>query len=98
MTAMAHIANPELERAAMPDWPRLMGIGLAARYLGIGVTTLRDKGPEPKRIGARVLYDRRDLDRWADSLDGQPLDAGERQAEGGAMLKRIQDRMGRGQR
>lgn len=98
MTAMARVTNPDMERAAMPDWPRLMGVDLAARYLGIGATTLRDKGPTPKRIGARVLYDRRDLDRWADTLDGQPLDAGERQAEGNDMLKRIQDRLGRGQR
>ena len=98
MTAMVPMARHDLERAAMPDWPRLMAVELAARYLGIGTTTLREKGPQPKRIGVRVLYDRRDLDRWADTLDGQPLDAGERQAEGNAMMNRIQERLGRGKR
>jgi hypothetical protein len=57
-----------------PDWPRLMSEADAAAYLSIGATTLRDRGPEPKRLGSRVLWDRRDLDRWADALAGQPLD------------------------
>lgn len=98
MTALAPTVQADMERASLPDWPRLMAVHLAARYLGIGVTTLRHKGPEPKRIGARVLYDRRDLDRWADALNGQPLDAGEREAEGGDMLKRIRERASRGKR
>lgn len=60
-------------RAALPDWPRLMCEGMAADYLSIGVTMLREQGPEAKRWGRRVLYDRNDLDRWADRLGGQPL-------------------------
>lgn len=62
-----------IDRGSLPDWPRLMSEPLAARYLSIGTTTLRARGPAPKRNGGRVLYDRRDLDRWADHLDDQPL-------------------------
>lgn len=72
-------------RPALPDWPRLMGEQLAAAYLGIGVTMLNEKGPAPKRdadlIGNRKLWDRRDLDRWADALAGQPLTGEEADAE-----------------
>jgi hypothetical protein len=60
-------------RFDLPDWPRLMSVELAACYLGIGKTTLEEKGPAPKSIGRRVVYDRNDLDRWADALSGQPL-------------------------
>jgi hypothetical protein len=80
-------------RAALPDWPRLMDVELAASYLGIGATTLRESGPEPKRLGRRVLYDRLDLDRWADALGGQPLDAGEREAEGADLERRVRERL-----
>jgi len=45
----------------------------AAAYLSIGVTTLRQHGPRPVRLNRRRLYDRNDLDRWADRLGGQPL-------------------------
>lgn len=63
-----------VDRVALPQWPRLMGEQMAARYLSIGHNLLREKGPTPKRLGSRVLYDRVDLDRWADQLDGQPFD------------------------
>lgn len=59
-------------RMALPDWPRLMSHDLAARYLSISVTSLREHGPKPKRRGRSVLYDRSDLDRWADRLGDQP--------------------------
>lgn len=88
MTAQARI-----DPAAMPDWPRLMSERLAAAYLGIGASTLRDRGPKPRKFGARTLYDRRDLDRWADALDGQPLDAPQRDEEAGDALKRIEERL-----
>lgn len=78
-----------MERVALPDWPRLMSEPLAAEYLSIGVTTLRQRGPKPKRHGKRRLYDRRDLDRWADGLDGQPLDAGELVAESKELERRF---------
>lgn len=80
-------------RIALPNWPRLMAADMAARYLGIGATTLRATGLEPKRYGARVLYDRHDLDRWADALSGEPLDDGERAAEAGGIARRIKERL-----
>lgn len=49
----------------------------AADYLSIGTTMLREKGPKPKKFGAKALWDRKDLDRFADALAGQPLDDGE---------------------
>jgi len=61
-------------RLELPAWPRLMSETFAAAYVGLSATTLRKDGPKPKRHGRRVLYDIRDLDRWADHLDGQPLD------------------------
>lgn len=81
--------------ATMPFWPRLMRADLAAQYLGIGTTTLSQDGPAPKRKGRRVLYDIRDLDRWADALDGQPLDEGQKKDEGTDMLARVRERLGR---
>jgi hypothetical protein len=77
------------ERLALPDWPRLMGEQMAASYLSIGTTTLRASGPAPKKYGRRCLYDRRDLDRWADRLDEQPLDAGEQQEEAAEVERRF---------
>lgn len=68
-------------RALLPDWPRLMSEGQAAAYLSLSVTTLREHGPSVKRQGRRVLYDRRDLDRWADRLGDQPLDDREQEEE-----------------
>jgi|GEM_PF-806907 len=80
-------------RPVFPDWPRLMAEPMAAAYLGIGKTTLRDSGPEPKQLGRRILYDRHDLDRWADALDGQPLDEEQKQAEGRSLEDRIKARL-----
>lgn len=85
----------QLARAALPDWPRLMSVELAAAYLSIGTTTLRTRGPKPRHIGTRVLYDRHDLDRFADALAGQPLDAGRREAEGSEIAARAAERMAR---
>jgi hypothetical protein len=77
----------------MPDWPRLMGERLAAAYIGIGASTLREHGPRPRKFGARTLYDRRDLDRWADALDGQPLDPVQREAEDADVVARVRKRI-----
>ncbi len=79
--------------ADMPDWPRLMGERLAAAYIGIGASTLREHGPRPRKFGARTLYDRRDLDRWADALDGQPLDPVQREAEDADVVARVRKRI-----
>lgn len=80
------------ERAALPDWPRLMAIDLASAYLGLSATTLRANGPSPKAYGKRRLYDRRDLDRWADRLGGQPLSVLEEQAEASEVERRFLER------
>jgi len=78
-----------MSRAALPDWPRLMSEPLAAQYLSLGATTLRSQGPQPKRYGRRVLYDRRDLDRWADRLGGQPLTVAEQTQEAAEVERRF---------
>lgn len=81
----------------LPDWPRLMSESMAAAYLGIGVSSLRDRGPQPKRLGKRCLYDRLDLDRWADALGGAELDPVQREAEGEDILARVRRRLANGQ-
>ncbi len=48
--------------------PALLGEDDAARYLGIGKTTLRGLGLKRRKLGGRRLYDRRDLDAFADAL------------------------------
>lgn len=78
-----------MNRTALPDWPRLMCDELAALYLGIGETTLRASGPEPKRLGRRRLYDRHDLDRWADRLGGQPLTVAQQRQEASEVERRF---------
>lgn len=89
-----HRAFPPIPRHAhLPDWPRLMDVDLAAAYLGIGASTLRATRIEPVRHGRRVLYDRRDLDRWADALAGQPLDEPARAAETDDVARRVRDRL-----
>lgn len=82
----------EMVRQMLAAWPRLMSEDLAARYLSIGTTTLREKGPKAKRHGRRVLYDIRDLDRWADALDGQPLDDAGRAKEVEEERRRFMER------
>ena len=76
-------------RAALPDWPRLMGAELAAAYVGLSPNTLRKEGPEPRAIGRRRLYDRIDLDRWADRLGGQPLTVHEMKQEASEVERRF---------
>lgn len=77
--------------AAYP--PRLMREEEAARYLSIGTTMLRERGPAPKKIGRRALWDIRDLDRWADALDGQPLDEADESKEAAEVERRFLERM-----
>jgi hypothetical protein len=83
-------------RVELPDWPRLMSEPDAAAYLSIGKTLLRTRGPAPKKLGRRVLYDRRDLDRWADNLNDQPLDEEAEQAEAAEVERKfLEARRGR---
>lgn len=74
---------------------------MAAAYLGISASMLRERGPASKHIGRCAVWDRRDLDRWADALGGSdavppPLDQSEREAEGGALLDRVRNRLANG--
>lgn len=81
-----------IARQILPDWPRLMDEPQAAEYLSIGKTLLRMHGPKPKKLGRRVLYDRRDLDRWADRLGEQPLDEREEAEEAREVERRFLER------
>jgi len=68
--------------AALAHPPALLGAEHAAAYLGISATLLREMAargaaPAARRVGARALWLRADLDAWAASL---PTDA-ERAAE-----------------
>ncbi len=47
---------------------RLFGVDNAAIYLGIDTTMLRGLGIKRRKLGGRRLYDRRDLDAFADAL------------------------------
>ncbi len=49
-------------------WGRLLSDADAAEYLGISRTTLRELDLAHKRLGRRVLYDIRDLDRFVDRM------------------------------
>jgi hypothetical protein len=58
-------------------WPRLLSIELAAEYLSISPKTIRNglgpRAPQPfpvkaKRFGKRVLFDIKDLERYAEGL------------------------------
>jgi hypothetical protein len=78
-------------------WPRLLSEREAAEYLSIGTTTLREKGPAPKPLGRRRLYDIKDLDRWADRLGDQPLDERDEQDEAAEVERRfLEKRRARG--
>ena len=57
--------------------PRLLNVEQTAQYLSISPKTIRNRlGPrapdpfpvKPKKIGKRVLFDIRDLDRYIDAL------------------------------
>ena len=80
------------DRATLPNWPRLMPEPMAAAYLQIGKTTLRERGPKPKQVGRSVRWDRLDLDRWTDALSGQPLDAQQAEAEADEVERRFLER------
>ncbi len=58
--------------AALPNWPRLMPVGLACRYVGWSESGFLDRvgetWPEPVRIGKKVLWDRKALDEAVDRL------------------------------
>lgn len=64
--------------ALMPDWPARMGEDLAALYVGVSLTTLRERVkegryPAPVREGGRIFWSRRQLDRYVDAQFGLEL-------------------------
>ncbi|KAA5606347.1 helix-turn-helix domain-containing protein [Roseospira marina] len=62
--------------STLPNWPRLLSEQQAAAYCGVTGETFRRHIPvAPRRLGRRVLYDRRDIDRWLDGADenGGPI-------------------------
>ncbi|MBT3140442.1 DNA-binding protein [Phaeobacter gallaeciensis] len=48
--------------------PRLMPAPTAARYIGVSESTLRNLGLPKREIGSKRVYDKRDLDAYADQL------------------------------
>jgi len=58
----------KLDSASLPGWPRLMRPELAAAYIDVSAPTLRALPIRRQRIGGAVLYDRLDLDHYADTL------------------------------
>jgi len=89
--------------ASAPDWPRvrwgrLLSEADAAEYLGIGASYLRTLALKSRRLGRRVLYDIKDLDRWVDRMEDAPVEndpASAAAAEEAAFFQRRQAR-GRG--
>lgn len=73
----------------LPHWPRLMGVDLAARYLGVSPTTFKSLNIKSRPIGRRVLWDRLDLDRYADALGDQPLTIQDTAAEAAEIERRF---------
>jgi hypothetical protein len=64
----------------------------AAEYCNVSRNTLTRHGPAPTRIGDRVVYDRKVLDRWLDRLAGlAPVDQLQADPET-ALLEAIRDR------
>ncbi len=56
----------------MPDWPARMGEDMAADFLGISTGMFRDRVkageyPKPIREGRRLLWSRRQLDRFVEA-------------------------------
>jgi excisionase family DNA binding protein len=57
--------------------PRGLSADEAARYIGVGRTMFEElvasrKMPRPKRIGARVIYDRFEVDACFSELESTP--------------------------
>lgn len=84
----------EHSRISLPNWPRLMAAPMAAAYVGMSETKLREIGPKPVNADIRrTLYDRKALDRWVDRLSGMPLDAQEVEAETSEVERRLLEKI-----
>lgn len=73
---------------ALPFPPRCLDPEQAAAYCGISANMLRQYGPQPLRIGSRMVWDLRALDTWLDGLAGRPGAGAENEAER-AMLEAL---------
>ncbi len=67
--------SPTRAAFVRPPEPRLFDQATAAAYLGLSERTFEAqwrsyKIPYPHKIGRRLLWDRRILDAWADTLPG----------------------------
>ena len=70
-------------KVVLAVWPRLMDIDTASLYLGLSPRTVRNglgkkaekKFPvKPKRHGRKLVFERKDLDAYADSLPYENYD------------------------
>lgn len=66
---------PARRSLVVPPTPRLFDQATAAAYLGLGERGFegmwrRGSLPEPMRVGRRLLWDRKVLDKWADNVSG----------------------------
>ncbi|KQN06921.1 helix-turn-helix domain-containing protein [Sphingomonas sp. Leaf25] len=86
-------SDATVARARLPDWPRLMPLRLACAYFGVCDKTFRSLGIAPRRIGRRVLWDRRDLDRFADGIAPRTARPTDSSAGMRAMERRFYARM-----
>jgi predicted DNA-binding transcriptional regulator AlpA len=61
--------------ALMPNWPARMGEDMACLYMGVSMTTFRERVktktyPQPVREGGRLLWAKRQLDLYVDAQFG----------------------------
>ncbi len=69
----------EGNRPPLPNWPRLMPVALACRYVGWSrngfLKRVGETWPDPIRLGGKVLWDRKGLDEAVDRLSvyAEPL-------------------------
>lgn len=69
--------------------PRLMNAEQAAAYFSISVNTFKALNIKPRSIGRRTIWDRLDLDRYADRMADQPLAAVDEQHEAAEVERRF---------
>lgn len=67
--------------------PKLMQTNRAAEYLGFSPSKFRTLGLPAKRHGGNVLYDRNDLDQFAEALPYESGDLGTGENTCDAVLK-----------
>ena len=60
----------------LPSWPRLLSVSLAAAYLGLSETTFLALKVTERKIGARRLWAKEDLDAFVDTLGRERNDGG----------------------